>query len=151
MLEGKIAACIFLDISKAFDCISFDIVLDKLYNYGVRGNIHKWFASYLNDRTQLVKVGQTWSSSNEKISLGVLQGSILGVLLFILYINDLPEVSAFWKYLYADDTSAIISAENATELQDKCNEEFGKVLGWFQANKLALNLKKLSLWYFLVV
>ena len=86
-----------------------------------------------------------------KISLGVLQGSILGVLLFILYINDLPEVSAFWKYLYADDTSAIISAENATELQDKCNEEFGKVLGWFQANKLALNLKKLSLWYFLVV
>ena len=119
MLEGKIAACIFLDISKAFDCVSFNILLDKLFNFGVRGNIHKRFTSFLHDRTQRVKVGQTWSSSSKQISLGVLQGSILGVLLFILYINDLPEVSAFLKNLYADDTSAIISAENATELSRK--------------------------------
>ena len=89
---GKVLVGVFLDLKKTFDTVDHKILVDKLFKYGVRGNILNWFKSYLSNRKQYVN----WHSSNseiETVSCGVPQGSILGPLLFILYVNDLRKVS----------------------------------------------------------
>ena len=109
-LDKKLTSCaIFLDLAKAFDTVSHDILLRKLEAYGIRGNALQLFESYLKDRFQFVQLDNV-KSSISLIEFGVPQGSILGPLLFLIYINDLPAATKLFVKLYADDT--FLCAEN---------------------------------------
>ena len=140
--DGKITCAVFLDFSKAFDTINHQILLDKLYKYVIRGLPHAWFSSYITNRKQFVKVGNT-ESSLKTITCGVPQGSTLGPLLFLLYINDLPESSKKLIFrIFADDTNIFYSSKDPEQLQRVINEELGNVLKYCTANKLSINFKK---------
>ena len=133
---------IYLDFSKAFDTVNHDILLQKLYYYGIRGNAYEWFKSYLTDRVQYVTYNGV-QSSPKKIQCGVPQGSILGPLLFLLYINDLPNVCAnTMPFLFADDTNLFISGKNSHELYEAANNDLNAISEWLQVNRLSLNVKK---------
>ena len=142
-LENKQTGyCILLDFAKAFDTVNHKILLKKLEYYGIRGTALKWFTSYLTDRMQCTEIGNT-QSKLEYIRCGVPQGSILGPLLFLLYINDIVLSSNVFKFnLFADDTSLFYSNENNTEATRIINIELVKISQWLAANKLSLNIGK---------
>ena len=135
---------IFLDLSKAFDCLSHDILLEKLEYYGIRGITLEWFKSYLQNRKQFVQANGH-SSPIQAINVGVPQGSVLGPLLFILYINDLQFASNILNpILYADDSNLFISGRDIMNTCAVLNNELNQVNQWFLANKLKLNVDKTS-------
>lgn len=136
---------IFIDLSKAFDTVNHEILLKKLYHYGIRGIPYFWFKSYLSNRKQFVQLNDT-SSSPGLITCGVPQGSILGPLLFLLYINDISNCTNILNFtLFADDTSILASDKDLPTLINRTNLELSKLSTWFKANKLSLNLKKTKL------
>ena len=107
---------LFLDFSKAFDTVNHDILLSKLHYYGVRGTPLNWFKDYLHNRTQFVKIGNT-KSSYEAIVCGIPQGSTLGQLLFLLYINDLRNCSKKLSFrIFADDTNIFYTSDKLLQL-----------------------------------
>ncbi len=141
-LDGGFNTCaIFLDLAKAFDSVSHNILLRKLEKYGIRGNVLKFFASYLHSRKQFVKLNNV-SSDIAHLEFGVPQGSILGPLLFLIYINDLPSASSFYIRLFADDTFLCAQNENISLLESETNAELVKVYEWLLSNKLTLNISK---------
>ncbi len=132
---------IFCDLQKAFDTVDHNILFTKLFNIGVRGTELQWFKSYLQNRKQFVTIdGQ--QSSLLQILLGVPQGSILGPLLFIIYINDLEHYSSLDISLFADDTTLYKSHANLQLLIDNVNFEFQKIVCFFRSHKLSLHPEK---------
>jgi hypothetical protein len=133
---------IFIDLSKAFDTLDHNILLNKLVHYGIRGVANDWFRSYLSDRLQFVSIGSA-SSNKRIIKCGVPQGSILGPLLFITYINDIVNVTNLASLiLYADDTNMFLTNSDIDELARNANTELAKLSKWFTANRLSFNIKK---------
>ena len=125
-----------------FDTVEHSILLDKLYHYGIRGNALQWFNSYLTNRYQYVKYNIT-PSDMTNITCGVPQGSILGPLLFLLYMNDIASVSNILSsILFADDTKLFCSSKNLQELTAIVNNELGNIMQWLNASKLSLNIDK---------
>jgi len=143
----KHSLAIFCDLKKAFDCCDHSILLSKLDRYGIRGVELLWFKSYLSDRRQFVSINGT-NSLLTKVLLGVPQGSILGPLLFLLYINDLPLASKLFALLFADDTTLLASADSVASLCDFVNSEFKKVCDFFRTNKLMLHPDKTKMLFF---
>ena len=139
--EDKIPFAIFMDLSKAFDTLNHDILLHKLSYYGVKHNSLSWFESYLTNRKQYVSFNNHKSNTSHT-SLGVPQGSILGPLLFLIYVNDAATVSPLFKcILYADDTTLISTFCSASPAQ-LLNNELNNVFLWLCSNKLSLNVAK---------
>lgn len=140
--KGNYGIGIFLDLSKAFDTIDLHILIDKLQHYGIRGLALDWFSSYILGRHQYVCINSQ-KSLLKSINHGVPQGSILGPLLFILYINDfVNSTSILHKVLFADDTNLFLSYKHPRELENILNSELAKVDTWFRCNKLSINISK---------
>ena len=151
--KNEVSCAVYLDLSKAFDTLDHTVLLDKLKYYGVQNNALNWFASYLSNRYQYVDFNGTFSSKLP-LTTGVPQGSILGPLMFIIYINDIHEVSdKFHSILYAADTtlesplctfdtSAVNNKFNTDTLSSNINDELHLIYEWLCLNKLSLNIKK---------
>ena len=131
-----------MDLSKAFDTVDHMILIKTLDHYSVKGRNLLWFKSFLNNRRQFIKQNNS-NTSFANISCGIPQGSILGPLLFLLYINDLPNVSPVLDpIMYAEHTNLFYSNNHIETLFSTVNMELEKNSEWFKANELSLNIKK---------
>jgi retron-type reverse transcriptase len=140
--QGKYTIGIFLDLSKAFDTINHKILIKKLEYYGIRGISKDWFENYLKNRKQIVKFNQI-KSKDMTITSGVPQGSVLGPLLFLLYINDIQNCSnIISNILFADDTTIFYSHACLKTLNQTIQEEINKIAVWLNINKLSINTEK---------
>ena len=130
-------------MSKAFDTVNHDILISKLEHYGINGLSIRWFKSYLHERKQCIFYSDERKTDLCNIVCGVPQGSILGPLLFLIYVNDLCKASSILTpVMFADDTNLFLSNKNIIDLFNDMNTEIRKVSKWFKANKLSLNLTK---------
>ncbi|KAI5737296.1 hypothetical protein M8J76_011953 [Diaphorina citri] len=158
LYQTKSAIGIFCDLSKAFDCVGHAHLLHKLESYGVRGKTLDWFTSYLSDRTQQVSI-ETLSpqgtcegvlSSRGRVERGVPQGSILGPLLFLLYVNDIKScttTNALFT-LFADDTSIFLANDNFDDLWADAHQVLYDLTAWFKKKELSLNYDKTVFLFF---
>ena len=140
--KGEIGIGIFIDFRKAFDTVDHAILLEKLNYYGIRGSALDWLQSYLCNRQQFVEF-EGYSSNMQYLQCGVPQGSNLGPLLFLLYINDLAYVSPnLFAILFADDSNFFCTGKDIDDLVDAVNHELKAIVSWLNANKMSLNVDK---------
>ena len=137
----KFVIGVFLDLRKAFDVVPHNILLDKLRKLGITDRAHSWFTSYLSNRQQYVDINGNTSTSRP-LDISVLQGSILGPILFLCFINDLPITTELLALLFADDTAIVDSDTDLRILIGRVNIELQKIANWFRANKMAVNIDK---------
>jgi len=142
--SDELAIGIYLDLKKAFDTVNHKILLEKMYNYGIRGQVYRWFSSYLSERQQFVQVNGC-DSQSKCINCGVPQGSVLGPLLFILYVNDIGNCLSEGDgqlLLFADDTNVLMKGRILNELKHRTSTVMDKLYDWLCSNKLTLNVLK---------
>ena len=145
MDKGRFGCGIFIDFQKAFDTVDHNILVKKLDHYGIRGVSNSWFKSYLNNRKQYVSING-FNSELDDIKCGVPQGSILGPLLFLLYINDLHASIMFSKvHHFADDTNLLHFSNSVKLLNKQINCDLKHLVNWLNANKISLNISKTEL------
>ena len=128
--EGLLTGIVMIDLQKAFDTIDHSILLEKMSCLGFAGKMIAWYTSYLTNRSFIVNVGKEFSSPS-KLSCRVPQGSILGPLLFLLYVNDMPQAVNSELLLYADDTYP--------KIEEQLNSDFTSLCEWFIDNKLSVH------------
>ena len=132
----------FLDFSKAFDTVNHSILLNKLHHYGIRGSALDWFRSYLSNRQQFVTYNGV-SSGTKVLKCGVPQGSILGPLLFLIYINDLANTCKHtMPIFFADVSNLFINGKDVSKIEQELNEELSNIASWLKINKLSLDVNK---------
>ena len=140
--HGRIGCGVFLGLQKAFDTAKHEISLQNLEHYGIRSNVLSWFQSYLTGRSHYVSVNGHVSTTLP-ITCGVPEGSVLGPLLFLIYVNGLASVSKVLKFcLVADDTSIYFDSDDLFTLQKVVNRELKNIKKWSDANRLSLNIAK---------
>ena len=142
-LDKKTFVCgVFIDLEKAFDTVNHLILLKKMEHYGIRGVANQWFTSYLSSRLQKVKIDNICSTFLD-ITCGVPQGSILGPLLFLIYINDMRNAVKHSEiHHFADDTNLLCSDKDSIVLRQKMNEDLSLIFCWLCSNRLSLNVLK---------
>ena len=142
MDNGCLTGATFLDLAKTLDTVNHTILLQKLSNYGVDDTAKAWFTSFLTNRKQATSCNDVCSEV-ASVSIGIAEGSILGLLLFIIYMKDLPDVLRFCHVtLYADDIILYLASKSTADLQSKINADLRRICKWLQANQLTLNIKK---------
>lgn len=155
--KGLPAVAIYMDMSKAFDRVDHNILLRKLYAYGVRGNTYSLIKSYLSNRQQLTeirkinavtKTEETHASESRTVKLGVPQGGILSAPLFLVYINNMPSVINHDMTLFADDSTILFTNDNSTNLESDINESLVSINDWLNINKLQINIDKTKMMNF---
>ena len=140
--KGQLVGLVLIDLKKAFDTVDHNILCQKLEHYGLQGRELTWFKSYLSNRKQYCSINGAESELMD-INIGVPQGSCLGPLLFLLYINDLPQAVKNSKVaMYADDTSISYRSDDIHKLQEAMNKDLTTVAEWLKGNKLSLNVAK---------
>ena len=130
---------ILVHFQKVFDTLDHGVLLEKMKYFGFRASVIKWFESYLSNRKFLVCIDNIFSEAGT-LKYGIPQGSILGPLLFLLYVNDLPQsLSDAGSYLYADDTCIFYQHEDVKKIENVLNKEFSSLCQWFIDNKLSIH------------
>ena len=142
MDDNNYVCGIFVDLQKAFDTVDHHILLKKLEHYGIRGTANDWFRSYLTGRKQYVSI--TGHDSEIRLNeVGVPQGSVLGPLLFLIYINDLHKAIKYCTTRhFADDTNLLLKGKNLKQMKKHLNYDLDQLCDWLKANKIALNCDK---------
>jgi hypothetical protein len=139
--DGNYCLGVFLDLKKAFDVCSHSILLKKLKKMGINGTAHQWFTDYLSGRSQKVEINENFSDPLN-LDISVIQGSTLGPILFLCYINDFFSATTLFSVLFADDTTCLSKGKKLNELIAYVNHELHKISLWFKANKMAVNTSK---------
>ena len=140
--QGLFSCGIFVDLQKAFDTVDLDILLGKLEQHGIRGITNKWFETYLKDRQQFVSING-YSSECASMPIGVPQRSVLGLFLFLLYINYLNLAIKHCKvHHFADDANLLYTNNSIKKLNKFFNKDLENVTNWLNANKITLNFDK---------
>lgn len=140
--KGLVSVGIFIDLKKAFDTVNHKILLQKLYHYGVRGCAHEWFKSYLSNRKQFVKINNA-ESGLQDVTCGVPQGSIIGPLLFLIYVNDMVNSVMHGEVkMFADDTNIFYSSKNIHSMVSVIEDDLQVLNSWLKVNKLCVNVRK---------
>ena len=146
--NDKTVCGIFVDLQKAFDTVNHEILIEKLNYYGIRGPANSWFKSYLNNRKQFVSING-FNSDTLNMPHGVPQGSVLGPLLFLIYINDLHlSIKHSKVYHFADDTNLLHINNSHKKLEKYLNFDLKYLHNWLLANKISLNCSKTELIFF---
>ena len=139
--DGLVTSMILIDLQKAFDTTNHDILLKKLSVIGFSDHTVKWFQSYLSNRKFTVNLDNSFSEVSN-ISCGVPQGSILGPLLFLIYVNDMPMAVKCNLFLYADGTCLVFQSKNVNNIEKQLNEDFANICDWFVDNKLSIHFSE---------
>ena len=130
MDKGMFSCGVFIDLQKAFDTVDHAILLQKLFHYGVRGIVNDWFSSYLINRVQMIQIGSQVSEKQNTLC-GVPQGSVLGPLLFLIYVNDIYKASNKLQFFFfADDTNLLYANKYLRSLETVMNDELLKIVDW---------------------
>ena len=146
--KGNVGLGVFIDLKKAFDTVDHQLLLAKLEHYGVRGGALGLLESYLGGRSQYVVYGG-YESERGQVECGVPQGSVLGPLFFLIYVNDMVRACrGLDLVLFADDTNVFAQDRDPAELFGRVNRGLGELSVWFGCNRLTLNLKKTEYVYF---